>query len=154
MPGKVCQGFAVYLDIAFMQTIDKSAVAHIVHSAGSVNAADPQAAELAFFKLTMSKSEGHRAFDGLAGYAVSFAPAAKIASGCQHVFFSSAMGGYVIGNSRHLYSPLHSQHSVNSFLIGFYNDGAGAKVTFQFGALLSLYMCGFGVVTHDFSGAG
>jgi len=148
------EGFAVDFDIGLVKSVDKSAVTHIVQSAGSIDASNPQATELAFFKLAMSKGERHGTFDCLTRYTIGLAPAAKIASGGKHIFFSSAMGCYVVCNSRHFYSPLHSQHSVNSFLIGFHNDGAGAKVTFKFRGFLGLNMCGFGMVAHNLSGAG
>lgn len=106
MPGKVGQSFPVDINVGFVQAIDELAVAHVVYAASGIDAGDPQTAELAFFKLTVSKGKGHRAFDSLSGNAICFTPATKIAPGIEHIFFSSTMGGDVISRSWHLISPL------------------------------------------------
>jgi hypothetical protein len=148
------QGLAVYLDIGLMQPIDKLAVAHVIHSACSIDAGNPKTAELAFLQFAMSKCKDHGAFDRLTGNAISFTSAAKVASGCEHIFFSSAMGCYIVCTSRHLNTPLYYQHPVNSFLISFTHNGAGSKITFQFWRFFGLDVRAFGVMAHYLTGAG
>jgi len=154
MPGQVGKGLAVDFDIGFVKPIDKLAVAHVIHAASCIDTDDPEAAELAFFQLTVSKGKDHGAFDCLSGYTVCFAATAKVSSGGQHVFFSSAVCGYVICYSWHLSSPLHYQHTVDSSFVSFVHDGAGTKVAFQFGTFLGLDVCAFGMMAHDLTGAG
>jgi hypothetical protein len=102
----------------------------------------------------MCKRKGHGTFYGLTCDPISLAAIAKVSSGCQHIFFSSTMGCYIICSSWHLYSPLHSQHPIYSFFIGLHYYSTGTKVTFQFRGFFGFDVCAFGMVPHNLSGAG
>jgi hypothetical protein len=97
VPGKVSQGLAVDLDIGFVKAIDKLAVGHIVQAAGRVDADDPEFAKFSFLLFAMSKGKGHTAFHSLTGGTIDGTATTKKAAGGQHIFFSSAMGSYIIG---------------------------------------------------------
>jgi len=135
VPGKMGKGLAVDIDVGFVQAVDEPAIAHVVDPAGCIDADDPEPAELSLFLLPVSEGKGKATLNCLAGNSVCFAAGAKIAPGGKHIFLSSAMGGNVICDSWHGFL-LNPQHPLDLLFIGLANDGALAKITFQFRAFL------------------
>jgi hypothetical protein len=64
------------------------------------------------------------------------------------------MGSDVISSSRHLFSPLFSQHPVDSAFVNFADDCAGAEVSFELRGFLGLNVGCFSMMTFDLTGTG
>ena len=101
MDGNLGEHLAVELDTGLSAAVDKSAVGNPVHAACGIDADDPQAAEIAFFVLTVHIGHGLCTVNSFSGCAEKLATRASETLGELQAAVSSAARGRGIGYSWH-----------------------------------------------------
>ena len=78
--GKVGENFAVDLDTGLVNHTHQLAVRQVLHACGSVDALNPQRAEVAFLLLTVGVSIGETLLPSVLGYGPDVLASAKVTS--------------------------------------------------------------------------
>jgi hypothetical protein len=93
---KVCQHFPIDADLFLVETIDQTRIGDIVQTCSGIDSSDPQSAELALLRSSVSVRVRAGLIDVMLRNGMDLAASTPVSFGRSKKFFSSPMGGNFI----------------------------------------------------------